>query len=432
MKLLGWRGGVLRQFWSSFAIVLVLNQIAVLGGMYLFLFKPATASFATLATALVDAGYRMQQGGAQGGLGVITDHWVSNDHIIVLSGEVPDLQPLPPYPGLRLIGRGVEEQMGQQVRVGFKTEPEQTLWIQHVGARPFAVGVPMAERLQGFKLLLVAVFVTFPLSGVAAWVVAAHLTRPLAHLSDMARRVGQGENVGEISVNEGSPSEVVRLAAALNQMRDEIEQMLRERERFLAGITHDLRTPLSRMRVALALGEAGESELNDGLRDDIEEMRAILDQFIELSRLDMEQSEPTQTGDLNAVVREIAHKYQRAGETLQFEPGQLPNLRFKPMALKRLLYNLIDNALRHGYGGVVITTGVTDQGQFCLTVMNLQGDSQRDSALVSALRWAVNGQQSGLGLAIVRRLAEVHEAAVSITTQPDGSRQVAVIFAPTL
>lgn len=78
-------------------------------------------------------------------------------------------------------------------------------------------------------------------------------------------------------------------------------------------------------------------------------MRAILDQFIELSRLDMEQSEPTQTGDLNAVVREIAHKYQRAGETLQFEPGQLPSLRFKPMALKRLLYNLIDNALRHGY-----------------------------------------------------------------------------------
>ena len=428
MKLLGWRGGVLRQFWSSFAIVLVLNQIAVLGGMYLFLFKPATASFATLVTALVDAGYRSQQGGPQAGLGVITDHWVSNDHIIVLSGEVPDLQPLPPYPGLRLIGRGVEEQMGQQVRVGFKTEPEQTLWIQYGGARPFAVGVPMAERLQGFKLLLVAVFVTFLLSGVAAWVVAAHLTRPLAHLSDMARRVGQGENVGEISVNEGSPSEVVRLAAALNQMRDEIEQMLRERERFLAGITHDLRTPLSRMRVALALGEAGESELNDGLRDDIEEMRAILDQFIELSRLDMEQSEPTQTGDLNAVVREIAHKYQRAGETLQFEPGQLPNLRFKPMALKRLLYNLIDNALRHGFGEVVITTRMTDQGQVCLTVMNLQGNSQRDSALVSALRWAVNGQQSGLGLAIVRRLAEVHEAAVSIKTQPDGSRQVAVMF----
>jgi two-component system osmolarity sensor histidine kinase EnvZ len=432
MKLLGWRGGVLGQFWSSFAIVLVVNQLAVLGGMYLFLFKPATASFSTLATALVDAGYRMQQGGAQPGLGVITPYWISNDHIIVVSGEVADLRPLPPYPGLRLIARGIEEQMGAQVRVGFKNEPEQTLWIQHRGARPFAVGVPMAERLQGFKLLLVAVFVTLLLSGAAAWVVAAHLTRPLAHLSDMARRVGQGESVGEITVDEGSPTEVLRLAAALNQMRDEIEQMLRERERFLAGITHDLRTPLSRMRVALELGEARESELNEGLRDDIEEMRAILDQFIELSRLDMEQSEQTQTGDLNAVVLDIAHKYQRAGETLRFEPGQVPDLRFKPMALKRLLYNLIDNALRHGFGDVVITTQVTDQDQVCLTVMNLQAASQRDSALVAALRWAVNEKQSGLGLAIVRRLAEVHEAEVSIETQPDGSRQVAVIFTQTL
>jgi signal transduction histidine kinase len=64
--------------------------------------------------------------------------------------------------------------------------------------------------------------------------------------------------------------------------------------------------------------------------------------------------------------------------------------------------------------------------------MNLQADTQRDSALVAALRWAVNGQQSGLGLAIVRRLAEVHEAEVSIETQPDGSRQVAVIFTQTL
>ena len=60
MKLLGWRGGVLRQFWSSFAIVLVLNQVAILGGIYQFLVKPAVASFSTLTMALIDAGYRQQ------------------------------------------------------------------------------------------------------------------------------------------------------------------------------------------------------------------------------------------------------------------------------------------------------------------------------------------------------------------------------------
>lgn len=428
MRFLSWRGGVLRQFWSSFAIVLVLNQFAIFGGMYLFLFKPAVASFSTLAIALVDAGYRQQYDSPKPGLGRVTDHWVSSDHIMIVPGEVNNLQPLPPYPGLRMIGKGVEEQLGEQVRVGFKTEPEKTLWIQHQGARPFAVGIPMSERLQGFKLLLVAGFVTLLLSGVAAWLIAAHLTRPLAHLSNMARRVGRGESVGNISVGDESPTEIAGLAGALNQMRKEIDQMLRERERFLAGITHDLRTPLSRMRVALELGEARDSALNEGLRDDIEEIRVILDQFIELSRLDMEQSEPTQTGDLNEVVVAIADKYQRAGETLVFHAEKLPALRFKPVALKRLLYNLIDNALRHGQGAVAIETGVADAGQICLSVTNLQSDSMRDSVLVEALRWTVNGQQSGLGLAIVRRLAEVHEAEVRVVVETDGTRQVQILF----
>ena len=271
---------------------------------------------------------------------------------------------------------------------------------------------------------------TLLLSGAAAWVIAAHLTRPLAHLSAMARRVGRGENVGDIAVDAGSPTEITGLAASLNQMRQEIDQMLQERERFLAGITHDLRTPLSRMRVALELDEARESALNDGLRDDIEEMRAILDQFIELSRLDMEQSEPTQSADLNALVMSIAEKYRRAGETLVFHPAELPTVRFKPLALKRLLYNLIDNALRYGQGDVAIETTLSDTGQVCLSVTNLQTESVRDSALVVALRWAGNHQQSGMGLAIVRRLAEVHEAEVRIMTAPNGSRLVQILFEP--
>lgn len=428
MSFFSWRGSVLRQFWSSFAIVLVVNQVAILGGFYLFLFKPAVASFSTLTMALVDAGYRQQNALPAPGLGVITNQWVSNEHIVMVSGVVSGLQPLPPYPGLRLIAREIEAQLGAQAQVGFKAEPEQTLWIQYQSAQPFAVGIPMAERLQGFKLLLVAVVLTLLLSGAAAWLIAAHLTRPLAHLSEMARRVGRSENIGEIAVSSGSPTEIAGLAAALNQMRQEIDQMLRERERFLAGITHDLRTPLSRMRVALELGEARESELNEGLRDDIEEMRAILDQFIELSRLDMEQSEPTQTGDLNTVVMTVAEKYQRAGETLVFHAGRLPALSFKPLALKRLLYNLVDNALRHGQGDVVVETAVMDTGQICLSVSNKQSGSMRDTALVAALRWAVNDQQSGLGLAIIRRLAEVHEAEVRVVAAPNGSRQVQILF----
>lgn len=423
-----WRGGILRQFWSAFAVVLVFNQLAILGGLYLFLFKPAVASFSTLVSALVDAAYREQHVVSATGLNVISDHWISNDHIVVVQGEIHELEAIPPYPGLRMIARGVERQLGNEVRVGFKSGPEKMLWIQYGAQKPFAVGVPMSERLHGFKLLAVVIALTFLMSGFAAWLIAAHLTRPLAHLSETARRVGRGENIGQISVRSSAPAEVTGLATALNQMREEIEQMLAERERFLAGIAHDLRTPLSRMRVALELGDVRDSELNDGLRDDIEEMRTILEQFIELSRLDTEQSEPTEIGNLNSAVADISSKYERAGETLFVHAGDLPALRFKPVALKRLLYNLVDNALRYGQGGVVVRTDITISGQVCLSVTNVQSDSIRDSALVKALRWAANGQQSGLGLAIVRRLAEVHEAEVRIITEPGGGRQVQLLF----
>lgn len=423
-----WRGGILRQFWSAFAIVLVFNQFAILGGLYLFLFKPAVASFSTLVSALVDAAYREQNGSSAPGLNVIADHWMSNDHIVVVQGEIHGLEAIPPYPGLRMIAREVERQLGNEARVGFKTEPEKMLWIQYGAQKPFAVGVPMSERLHGFKLVAVVIALTFLMSGLAAWIIAAHLTQPLAHLAETARRVGRGENIGQISVRSSAPAEVTGLATALNQMREEIERMLVERERFLAGIAHDLRTPLSRMRVALELGDLPDGELNDGLRDDIEEMRTILEQFIELSRLDTEQSEPTEIGDLNSVIADISGKYERAGETLFVHAGDLPALRFKPVALKRLLYNLVDNALRYGKGCVVLRTDLTISGQVYLSVTNVQSDSTRDSALVKALRWAANGQQSGLGLAIVRRLADVHEAEVRVITETGGGRQVQLLF----
>lgn len=428
MKTVRWRGSVLRQFWLWFVIVLLLNQIAMLGGVYFFLFRPAVASFSSLTASLVDAGYRQQNGSSEPGLGIISERWVSNDHIIIVPGEISGLEPLPPYPGLIMIRKRVEQLLGAQVRVGFKSEPEKTLWIEYHAARPFAVGIPMAQRLLGANLLLVAFGGVVLISGLAAWLIARHLTRPLAHLSDMARRLGQGENVGEIAVDEDSPSEIGRLAEALNQMRQEIDQMLQERERFLAGIAHDLRTPLTRMGVALALSESPQSELSDGLRDDIEEMRTILDQFIELSRLDMEQSEPSQPADLNAIVQDLVEKYARAGETLEIDLGEVPIISLKPVALKRLLYNLIDNALRYGEGVVAIQTRLTEQRQLCVSVTNLHLDAVRPPALLAALRSNPNGQQSGLGLAIVRRLAEVHEANMHVLYEPDGNMRVDIVF----
>ena len=421
-----WRGGMLRQIRFWFLILLTLNQVALLACLYVLLVRPAAESFGVVSLGLVDATLKQQSAGAKS-LGLIQDHFVSRDHIVVIPGTPSHLEPIPPFPGLRAVEKMVHSGWGHKVSVGYSATPERMLWLQYRDGDPFSVGIPMDQRMMALAFLVAAVLLIFVLSSAASWAVAVRLTRPLNELSNTALRLGRGEDVGEITAAPVAPAEVTKLAGALNQMRGEINQMLEERERFLTGITHDLRTPLSRMRVALELDDTKDSELTEGLREDIEEMRVILEQFIELSRLDTEKSELSVMGDLNSVVQGIADKYLRAGESLDIHVGELRPLIYKPVALNRLLYNLIDNALRYGEGAVRVETGL-DANRVWLSVRNRESESTRDSALVAALAWAANGQQSGLGLAIVRRLAEVHEAALTVTRDADGVRTVRIQF----
>lgn len=421
-----WRGGMLRQIRFWFLILLTLNQVALLACLYVLLVRPAAESFGAVSLGLVDATLKQQSAGTKS-LGLIQDHWVSRDHIVVIPGTPAHVEPIPPFPGLRAVEKMVHLGWGHKISVGYSANPDRILWLQYRDGEPFSVGIPMDQRMFGLVFLIAAVLLIFVLSGLASWAVAVRLTRPLNEISNTALRLGRGEDVGEISVAPAAPAEVTRLAGALNQMRSEINQMLQERERFLTGITHDLRTPLSRMRVALELDGTKDSELTEGLREDIEEMRLILEQFIELSRLDTEKSELSVMGDLNGVVQGIADKYLRAGEPLDVRMGEVRPLIYKPVALNRLLYNLIDNALRYGEGLVVVETGVSAQGVW-LSVTNRESETTRDSALVAALAWAANGQQSGLGLAIARRLAEVHEAGLTVDRDPSGVRKVQIQF----
>lgn len=421
-----WQGGMLRQIRFWFLILLTLNQVALLACLYVLLVKPAAESFTAVSLGLVDATLKQQSRNTRS-LGLIHEHWESPGHIVVTTLPPANLEPVPPFPGLRAVEKLVRTTWGDKVTVGFTSTPERMVWFHYQDGDRFSVGIPMDQRMLGLVFLVAAVLLIFVLSSAASWAVAVRLTRPLDELSNTALRLGRGEEVGEITAAPAAPAEVARLAGALNQMRGEINQMLQERERFLTGITHDLRTPLSRMRVALELDGAKDSELTEGLREDIEEMRVILEQFIELSRLDTEKSEVSEVGDLNDLVRSIADKYRRAGEALDIHIGSVAPISYKRVALNRLLYNLVDNALRYGEGEVQVATG-TDNAGIWVSVSNRESSTPRDSALVAALAWAANGQQSGLGLTIVRRLAEVHEATLTVSRESDGLRMVRVQF----
>ena len=420
--------GLFRQIWFWFLLLITFNQAAILVSYYIFIVQPTASSLTTVLMGLADAVERERSPNDAEGLGVLKDHWVSKDHIMVISGLPSNLGPKPLYPGFQVIESKIHAGWGERVKFGFSSEPERTLWLLFPNEKkPFSVGIPLSHRLQTQLLMLLVISLIFMLTIIAAWVVSARLGRPLNELSTAARKMGRGEKV-TMDLGTPLPPEVAGVADALRQMQGEIEKMNSERERFLAGIAHDLRTPLSRMRVAVELPEIGKTPLAEGMQEDLEEMRVILDQFLELSRLDAEKSEPFVEGDIANLMREIGAKYERADAPIKLLLQPSPAISYKPVALTRLFYNLIDNALRHGKGFVQLESGSDSLGVW-VSVSSQGGVGVSDSALIQALRWVGGSQQSGLGTAIIRRLSEVHMAELSIEVQDTGERKVTIRFA---
>ena len=138
-----------------------------------------------------------------------------------------------------------------------------------------------------------------------------------------------------------------------NAMLGNLRQIERDRAVLLAGVSHDLRTPLARLRLGIELGTRDEST-HAGMVADIEEMDRIIGQFLDFARDDATTT--MQTTDLNAVVAACVERYTQAGQPVTFAPGTIPPLPLKPTAISRLVANLVDNALAYGAPPVEVAT----------------------------------------------------------------------------
>lgn len=409
--------GLFRKIWFWFLLLITFNQAAILFTYYEFIVKPTASSLTTVFMGLADAAEKNISNNEFSSFGVLKDKWVSDKHIMVIPGAPQNLVSPPLYPGMWAIESKLKSDWGDRVKFGYSASPERTIWLYFPGVdKPFSMGIPFSDRLKTQSVMLIAIALIFIFTIIVASVISLYFGRPLQVLASEARKLGRGEVMElENSINS-YPAEVATLAIALNQMQGEIKQMQNERERFLAGIAHDLRTPLSRMRVAIELPEIKNTTLVNGLQEDIEDMRTILDQFLELTRLDAEKLEQYVVGDIGKFIDHIVLKYIRSDAPVRFFSQGSNHVRYKPIALTRLVYNLIDNALRHGVGEVLVNVNATSKIVRVSVRNGLRGISN-DSALIKALRWVDGGYQSRLGSAIIRRLADVHSAKLNIDTR---------------
>ena len=289
-------------------------------------------------------------------------------------------------------------------------------WIGFpLAPRPAADDVPSRALIWSLALGISLLF--------AAFLFTRYLARPLRGLEAAVERVGRGEM--PLPLPEQGPSEIVALNRGFNAMIANLRQVEHDRALLLAGVSHDLRTPLARLRLGLELG-VQDVPMRQGMTDDIEEMDRIIGQFLDFARGD--DTVAMEQGDVNAIVTASVERYTRAGRDVRFAAGQLPPILLRPIALSRLVANLVDNALAYGAPPVEVTTrvagkevvlDVADRGPG-IPADQVERLKQPFTRATAARTSAPGVAGAGLGLAIVERVARLHGGRVDLLPREGG------------
>ncbi|MEY3786830.1 MAG: hypothetical protein RLZ75_1037, partial [Pseudomonadota bacterium] len=264
----------------------------------------------------------------------------------------------PNLPYYRALEKTLTETWKDSLTSRFQSEPKSVFWLLHSAAPKFSIGFPLLDHMAIWKYLALGGLFVIIFSIISAYFAARYLKPSLHALAEGAKLIGLDKS-GHI-IKQNGPNEIRNVAQAMNTMRENLEHMIKKQEFLLTGISHDLRTPLTRIRVATRLIGADEKGYIDGINSDIEEMDAVLHRFIELAQLNIKESEPWEIGDITPLIQDVAAKYQRSKINLSLSLSNLPVVRYKPMTLQRYLYNLINNSMKHGGSQVTISTRTVD------------------------------------------------------------------------
>jgi len=330
------------------------------------------------------------------------------------------LEPLPDDALFALVSQRVRSALGERTRFAYARNGVQGFWVSFaIDEDDYWVMLPRERFAPNFGLeWLGAGLGLLGLALAAAWLIASALSRSLGAIAAAAREVGRGRMPAPLA--EGGPTEMRTVSIAFNRMAGDLAAMERERATVLAGISHDLRTPLSRLRLAIEMSGA-EREIAAGMGADVEEMDQVIGQFVAFAR---GEDEPLATGDLDALVAEIAENYRKRDVKIAFKPGEVAAVRFAPMALRRAIGNLVDNALRYA-GGMVEVETRRDGGRVLVEVMDRgpgvpPSEAERLKRPFTRLDEARSGGGAGLGLAIVDRVARAHGGQLELVAREGG------------
>ncbi len=361
----------------------------------------------------------------------LLDELAQRESIQVYAGDPVEAVPaLPDRPFLRVMATELRQRLGEQTRVALERDGSSGVWVSfRIDTDEYWVSLPRARierneplRWIGWGALVLALAV------LGAFLVVARINRPLRELTRAAETLGRGTMPPQVTA--AGPSEIRTLAHAFNQMTADLRRQDEERALLLAGVSHDLRTPLSRIRLALEmLDDHGDATLKAGIAGDISDIDAVIGQFLDFAR-PVAAETSVADADLNQLARTVVERYARNHQDVRLTTAALPPRPLRALALQRLLANLIDNALRHGAGTVDVLTGHDAAGTFIEVLDRGPGIPAADAARMlqpfTRMDHARSTSGTGLGLAIVDRIAQLHGGSVQLLAREEGGLRVRV------
>lgn len=262
--------------------------------------------------------------------------------------------------------------------------------------------------------------VSFLLAGAGSALVVVLLVsramRPLHSLSSAAEKLGRGEAVPPLA--ERGPIDIRRTTAAFNQMQDRLHKFVSDRTRMLAAISHDLRSPITALRLRAELVD--QDDLRERMIASLDEMQNMVEATLAFARQDA-ATEPTRTIDLAELGRDLVEERIEMGQPVTWEGGPGWKYACRPMALRRALGNLVENAVRYGGGARVRL----EPGAF---VIEDDGPGIPEDRLAHVFEPFARLEESrsaetggaGLGLAIARSIACNHGGDVTLHNRREG------------
>lgn len=263
-----------------------------------------------------------------------------------------------------------------------------------------------------------------------AWLAVRLATRPLVRLAEAAERLDPAQ-AGEPLPQDG-PVEVAKAARALNALQQRVSAHVAERMQILAAISHDLQTPITRMR--LRLEAMDESPAQARLLDDVGHISQLVREGVNYARSANVAMGPSARLDLQAFLDSVVGDYQDMGKSVQRVEGDIASLLTHPQVLRRVVQNLIDNALAYA-GSAETMVRVDAEGRVCIDVLDRGPgipDDQLEAVLQPFRRLESSRSRSsggtGLGLAIAQQLTQALDGRLRLSNREGGGLRATVVL----